>query len=149
MRAIVQRVARASVVVADKTVAAVGEGLLVYLGVSTDDGASDASYLAEKVVHLRIFEDHAGRMNLNVLQESSQVLVVSAFTVQADARRGRRPTLDKAAPHETAKDLYEQFCRALTELGVIVTRGVFRATMNVESINAGPVCVLLDSKKVF
>jgi len=149
MRAVVQRVSRASVVVDGKTVGAIGNGLLVYLGVGVDDDESDAALLADKVATLRIFADENERMNLSVLQTSCEVLVVSAFTVLADARKGRRPTLDKAASQEDAEGMYKIFCEALGELGVKVSRGVFRAMMDVESVNVGPICILLDSKKKF
>ncbi len=149
MRAVVQRVSRASVVVGGETVGAVGGGLLVYLGVAVGDDEIDGSLLASKVAHLRIFEDDEGRMNLSVLQKSCEVLVVSAFSVQADARKGRRPTFETAAPHEVAEGLYEAFCTSLAGLGVTVSRGVFRATMAVASVNDGPICILLDSKKTF
>lgn len=149
MRAVVQRVSRASVVVDGEGVGAIADGLLVYLGVGADDDESDATLVADKVANLRIFADDSERMNLSVLQTSCAVLVVSAFTVQADARKGRRPTFETAASHEDAEVLYKRFCGALEELGAKVSRGVFRATMDVESVNAGPICILLDSKKKF
>lgn len=149
MRAVVQRVSEASVVVDGETVGAIGQGLLVYLGVGVDDSQDDGALLADKVANLRIFEDHERRMNLSILQGSGEVLVVSAFAVMADARKGRRPTFETAAPHEEAQELYENFCESLAEAGVRVAQGVFRATMAVKSVNDGPICILLDSKKVF
>ncbi len=149
MRAVVQRVSEASVEVEGGVCGAIAHGLLVYLGVDHDDGDADVAYLADKVRHLRIFRDEAGRMNLDVVQAKGKVLVVSAFTVQADARRGRRPSFESAAPPDHAVVLYELFCDALSGSGVHVERGSFGAYMNIKSVNAGPVCILLDSRRVF
>lgn len=149
MRAVVQRVRRARVVVADRECAAISAGLLVYLGVGVDDGDADARYLAEKISGLRIFSDEAGAMNRDVRQAGGGVLVVSAFTVQADARRGRRPSLSPAAPPDPALGLYERFCDALAERDVAVERGTFGAQMLVDAVNDGPVCVLLESRRLF
>lgn len=149
MRAVVQRVTRASVAVDAKTVSSIGPGLLVYVGVAPDDGEPDARYLADKVRHLRVFTDEKGLMNLDVSQAGGAVLVVSAFTVQCDARKGRRPSFDTAAGAEQANDLYEAFCRLLADTGVAVERGVFREHMHVDSVNDGPICVLLDSRRLF
>ncbi len=149
MRAVVQRVSRAGVFVDGESAGAVGAGLLVYLDVAVDDDESDGVLLAGRVANLRIFSDDKGQMNLSILQNSCEVLVVSAFTVQADARKGRRPTFETAASHEVAEGLYERFCESLAGLGVKVSRGVFRAEMGVESLNDGPICILLDSKKTF
>jgi D-tyrosyl-tRNA(Tyr) deacylase len=149
MRAVVQRVLSASVEVDGQVVSAIQSGLLVYLGVGLDDTPQDAAFLADKVRYLRIFEDQAGKMNLDVAQSLGSVLVVSAFTVQADARKGRRPTFDFAAPGESAVVLYEAFCDALGTLGVGVFRGVFATYMRIQSVNDGPVCILLDSKRSF
>jgi D-tyrosyl-tRNA(Tyr) deacylase len=142
-------VASASVTIDGRTVSAIGEGLLVYLGVGRDDDAGHAAYLAEKVAGLRVLPDEQDRMNRDVTQTEGQVLVVSAFTVQADARRGRRPTFDGAAPAESALGLYEAFCEALAARRVTVARGSFGAMMQVHSVNAGPVCILLDSSRQF
>jgi len=149
MRAVIQRVSEASVEVEDGVSGAIGAGLLVYLGVGTDDGDDDVAYIADKVRHLRIFPDDEGRLNRDVVEAGGKVLVVSAFTVQADARRGRRPSFDAAAAPELAVQLYERVCEALDQLGVSVERGVFRAMMSVHSVNAGPICILLDSKRSF
>ena len=149
MRAVVQRVSEASVEVQGTLCSAVGAGLLVYVGVDRDDGATDAEYLADKVRHLRIFPDAAERMNLDVGQVGGKVLVVSAFTVQADARRGRRPAFDSAALPDNALVMYRLFCDALSRTGIPVERGSFGDCMMVKSVNAGPVCVLLDSRRVF
>lgn len=149
MRAVVQRVSRAAVVVDGETVGAIEHGLLVYLGVARDDAAVDVAWLAEKVAGLRVFPDEDDKLNRDVRDVGGGVLVVSAFTTQADARKGRRPSFDQAAPPDEANALYEAFCAALASHGVAPQRGRFRATMSVESVNAGPVCILLDSKRVF
>lgn len=149
MRAVVQRVSKGSVQVRGETVGQIGAGLMVYLGVARDDQEADARALAEKVAGLRVFDDQSGVMNLPLEQAGGEVLVVSAFTTQGDARRGRRPSYAAAAPPETAELLYEKFCGELARKGLEVVRGRFRAEMQVSSINDGPVCILLDSKKVF
>jgi len=149
MRAVIQRVTCASVEVEEQTVCAIERGLLIYLGVAADDTEQDGALLADKVRHLRIFEDETGKMNLDIGQAGGSILAVSAFTVQADARKGRRPTFDAAARGEVALGLYESFCDALASHGVVVARGVFGAYMQVRSVNDGPVCVLLDSGRVF
>jgi D-tyrosyl-tRNA(Tyr) deacylase len=149
MRAVVQRVSESSVVTDGRVSGSIGTGLLVYLGVDRDDGDADASYIADKVRHLRIFTDEAGKMNLDVLQAGGKVLVVSAFTVQADARRGRRPAFESAASQDRAIVLYELVCDALRRLGVPVERGSFGDYMDVKSVNAGPICILLESHRAF
>jgi D-tyrosyl-tRNA(Tyr) deacylase len=149
MRAIVQRVSSASVDVDGKRVGSVSAGLLVYLGVSTDESENDVDYLVDKVAGLRIFPDRDGKMNLDVVQVHGQVLVVSAFTLMADARKGRRPGFEAAAGAELALPLYERFCELLASRGLMVARGEFGAMMQVDSTNDGPVCILLDSKKLF
>jgi D-tyrosyl-tRNA(Tyr) deacylase len=149
MRATVQRVSQASVTVEGQVVGAVRQGLLVYLGVAADDGAEDVTYMIDKISNLRIFNDEAGKMNRSVLDIGGGVLVISAFALQADARKGRRPSFDAAARPELARDLYEQLCAALAATGLRVERGVFRAHMDVASINDGPITILLDSKRTF
>lgn len=149
MRAVVERVSEASVVTEGKIAGSIDNGLLVYLGVDRNDGDADVSYIADKVRHLRIFPDDAGRMNLDVLQAGGKVLVVSAFTVQADARRGRRPAFESAAPPDRAIVLYELLCDAFRRLGVRVERGSFGDYMDVRSVNAGPICILLESRRAF
>ena len=128
---------------------AITNGLLVYLGAERDDGEADIAYVADKVRHLRIFPDEAERMNLDVVQAKGRVLVVSAFTVQADARRGRRPSFESAAPPDRALVLYELLCDALQHKGLTVERGSFGDYMEVRSVNAGPICILLESRRVF
>lgn len=149
MRAVIQRVHQATVTVAGETRGSIGKGLLVYLGVDRDDGDADVAYMADKVRHLRIFADASDRMNLDVVQTRGKVLVVSAFTVQADARRGRRPSFETAATPDRAVIIYELFCDALLKAGVTVERGSFGDQMDVSAVNAGPVCILLESRRAF
>jgi D-aminoacyl-tRNA deacylase len=149
MRAVVQRVSRAQVRVGGEVAGAIGRGLLVLLGVAREDGEVEARALAEKVAALRIFEDAAGKMNLAVGDVSGGVLVVSQFTLLGDARKGNRPGFIDAAPPEDANRLYEVFCGVVREKGLAVAQGVFRAHMEVELVNDGPVTILLDSRKLF
>lgn len=147
VRAVVQRVSSASVTVESKVVGQIGAGLLVLLGVSRTDNPEAASYLAEKIVNLRIFADPAGKMNLSLLDVSGAALVVSQFTLYGDTRGGRRPSYIQAAPPEEANRLYGEFVRAMRALGVAVETGVFQAHMMVALVNDGPVTILLDSEK--
>lgn len=149
MRAAVQRVHEASVTVEGQVVGSIRQGLLVYAAVAIDDTDADARYIAEKVAGLRIFNDPDGKMNLNVSEVGGGLLVISAFTLQADARKGRRPSFDAAAGPDLALALYERLCEMLADMGLSVAKGVFRAHMEVASINDGPICVLLDSKRTF
>ncbi|UCE59827.1 MAG: D-tyrosyl-tRNA(Tyr) deacylase [Phycisphaerales bacterium] len=149
MRAVVQRVSEASVTVDGAVRGAVEQGLLVYLGVDRDDGEADVAYMVDKVRHLRVFPDEAYRMNLDVAQVNGKALVVSAFTVQGDARRGRRPSFESAADAGRGLVVYEMFCDSLSRQGVPVERGEFGAMMDVRSVNAGPVCILLESRRAF
>ncbi len=149
MRAVVQRVSRARVVVEGRVSGEIGLGLAVLLGVGRDDGEVDARLLADKVAGLRIFEDAAGKMNLAAAEVGAGVLVVSQFTLLGDARKGNRPSFGEAAPPEAANALYERFCALVRERGLPVATGVFRASMAVELVNEGPVTILLDSKKLF
>lgn len=149
MRAVVQRVLRAWVEVDSDIVGSINRGLLVYVGVSSDDQGEDASYLADKVRFLRIFEDETGKLNRDVVQSQGSVLAASAFTVQADARKGRRPTLETAARGDEAQALYESFRDRLHSAGLPVACGTFGAYMKVHSVNDGPICVLLDSRRAF
>jgi D-tyrosyl-tRNA(Tyr) deacylase len=149
MRAIVQRVSSSSVTVAGRIVGRIEAGLLVYLGVAPDDGPADVTYIVDKVRHMRVFPDDAGRLNRDVREAGGDVLVVSAFTVQADARKGRRPSVDAAAGPEPARIQYELVCEGLAREGLNVQRGTFGAMMDVHSVNAGPVCILLDSRRTF
>jgi D-tyrosyl-tRNA(Tyr) deacylase len=149
MRAVVQRVARARVRVGDRTVGEIGQGLLVLLGVGRGDTEADAAYLAEKIVHLRIFEDAEGKMNRSLLDIGGEMLVVSQFTLYGDCRRGRRPSYSEAAPPEHARALYEYFVERARQYGPRVETGIFQEMMDVELVNVGPVTVLLDSRKQF
>ena len=149
MRAVVQRVRQASVSVDGRVIAEIEAGLLVYLGVQTDDTDRDVDYMADKVRHLRIFPDDKGRMNRDVADAGGGALVISAFTTIADARRGRRPSFEKAAAPEIAKPLYERFCRKLLDKGLDLAQGQFGAMMQVRSNNDGPICILLDSGRMF
>jgi D-tyrosyl-tRNA(Tyr) deacylase len=147
VRAVVQRVSRASVTVDGKVTGKIGAGLLILVGVSRTDNSEAASYLAEKIANLRIFSDEVGKMNLSLLDVKGSALVVSQFTLYGDTRGGRRPSYIQAAPPEAANQLYEEFVRAVRALGVPVETGVFQAHMNVELANDGPVTILLDSEK--
>ncbi len=149
MRAVVQRVRRVSVTVDGETVGAIGQGLLVLLGVARDDGESDADYLADKIAGLRIFEDAGGKMNRSVVDQGGAVLAVSQFTLFGDVRRGKRPSFDAAARPEQAVRLYESFVEKIRAKGLRCETGKFQAMMDVELVNAGPVTILLDSKKGF
>ncbi len=149
MRAVVQRVTRASVKVDGELTGEIGLGLLVLLGVGQDDADADADYLAEKIARLRIFEDDAGKMNLSVIDAGGAVLAVSQFTLFGDVRRGKRPSFESAARPERARELYEYFVARVRSLGLRCETGRFQAMMDVELINSGPVTILLDSKKGF
>jgi D-tyrosyl-tRNA(Tyr) deacylase len=149
MRAVLQRVSRASVTVDTQVVGQIDRGWLVLLGVEKGDNEAEALSLADKIATLRAFEDADGKMNLSVLEVGGSTLVVSQFTIAADCRKGRRPSFDSAAPPEEAEPLYNRFCLALAAAGVTVQRGVFRAHMDVELVNDGPVTFLLDSRKTF
>ena len=149
MRAVVQRVREARVSVAGERVAEMGEGLLALVGVARGDGPDDAATLAERLAHLRVFEDAAGRMNRSLLETGGTLGVVSQFTLLADARRGRRPSFVAAAPPEDAEPLVEARVAAARAAGVPVVTGRFRARMEVALVNAGPVTVMLDTKGAF
>jgi D-aminoacyl-tRNA deacylase len=149
MRAVVQRVSRASVKVDAEITGEIAKGLLVLLGVAQEDGVADADYLAEKVSGLRIFEDEAGKMNLSVGEVGGAVLAVSQFTLFGDVRRGKRPSFDAAARPEQAKALYEHFVERIRALGLRCETGRLQEMMEVELVNTGPVTILLDSKKMF
>ena len=149
MRAVVQRVSRARVLVDDQVTGEIGAGLLVLLGVGRNDNEESAAYLAEKITNLRIFGDDQGKMNRSLVDAGGAALVVSQFTLYGDARGQRRPSFINAASPEEGKRLYEEFVKALRGLGVRVETGVFQAYMRVELTNDGPVTLLLDSEKVF
>lgn len=148
MRAVIQRVTRASVTVDGRIAGKIGAGFLVLLGVSRTDHPESAAYLAGKIANLRIFSDEMGKMNLSLLDIGGSALVVSQFTLYGDTRGGRRPSYIEAAPPEDAGRLYEEFVRSMREAGVAVETGVFQAHMQVELVNDGPVTILLDSEKM-
>lgn len=147
MRAVVQRVTQACVRIDGKEVARVGLGYAVLLGVSTEDTEADAKMLAEKIAHLRVFDDDQGKLNRSIVDVHGSVLSVSQFTLLADTSGGRRPSFIQAAPPETAEPLYQTFNRALQTLGVPVQTGQFRAKMVVEIHNDGPVTLILDTRE--
>ena len=149
MRCVVQRVKESSVSVNGETVGAIGPGLMVLIGVSTDDTDADLKYMAEKVPNLRIFDDENGVMNRSVLDVGGSILAVSQFTLYGDARGGRRPSYFTAAGPEMANELYEKAVACWRGLGIHVETGRFRTEMKVSLINDGPVTILLDSEKVF
>lgn len=149
MRSVVQRVARGSVKVEGRLISEIGPGLVVLLGVGQGDTARDAAYLADKVAHLRLFEDEEGKLNLSVLDTGGSVLAVSQFTLYGDCRKGRRPSFSEASPPDEARDLYHIFVDELGKLGLKAATGCFREHMVVEIINDGPVTLLLDSRKNF
>lgn len=149
MRAVVQRVTKASVTVEGHVVGEIGSGLLVLLGVSGNDHEPDADYLADKVAGLRIFEDVDGKMNRSVSDLAGEVLIISQFTLYGDVRRGKRPSFDAAAQPEIARSLYEYFVAQIRKRGLRCQTGQFQATMSVSLVNEGPVTVLLDSSKLF
>lgn len=149
MRAVVQRVTRASVSVQDVVVGAIASGLLVLLGVSKNDSTASADYIVEKLLGLRIFDDQGGRMNLSVREAGGAFLVVSQFTLYGDVRRGKRPSFDDAARPEQARELYEYVVARIRERGVDCSTGEFQAMMHVSLVNDGPVTILVDSEKQF
>jgi D-tyrosyl-tRNA(Tyr) deacylase len=149
MRAVVQRVSRASVTVGGEIVGKIDRGLLVLLGVSNKDTEKDVLYCVEKTLNLRIFEDADEKMNLSLLDIAGELLVVSQFTLYGDTRRGRRPSFIEAAPPEEANRLYEYFITEARKQVAKVETGRFQAMMDVESVNDGPVTILIDSEKLF
>jgi D-tyrosyl-tRNA(Tyr) deacylase len=149
MRAVVQRVSRAQVAVNREITGEIGLGVLVLLGVGRDDTEADATYLAEKICGLRIFEDDQGKMNRSVQDVGGSVLAVSQFTLYGDVRRGKRPSFDAAAAPEKARQLYEFFVEQIRAAGLRCETGRFQEMMRVELVNEGPVTILLDSGKAF
>lgn len=149
MRAVIQRVSRASVTVDGVVVASIGHGLLVLVGVAAGDAAADIAYVAAKIRDLRIFPDEAGRMSRSVVDTGGQVLVVSQFTLLGDTRKGRRPAFDAAEHPTAARQGYEALIETLHSSGVPVASGQFQAHMDVALVNDGPVTLLVDSRKLF
>ena len=149
MRAVVERVSRARVSVNGEITGEIGLGLLVLLGVGAGDARTEADYLVDKTIGLRIFADAGGKMNLSVAEVAGALLVVSQFTLYGDARRGKRPSFDAAAPPEQARELYEYFVEKVRAAGLRCETGRFQERMQVELVNEGPVTILLDSAKEF
>jgi len=149
MRAVLQRVSRATVRVNGQTSGEIGPGLLILLAVGQGDTSKEADYLLDKIVNLRIFEDAGGKMNLSLLDVGGELLVISQFTLYADCRKGRRPSFTDAGPPGEAQKLYDYFVAAARTRGVKVATGIFQAVMEVELVNSGPVTILLDSSKNF
>lgn len=145
MRALIQRVGEAQVRVEGQTVGAIGQGFLVFLGITQADGEAEAALLARKIGGLRIFEDEAGRMNLSLADVGGSLLAVSQFTLYADTGKGRRPSFTAAARPEQAEPLYLRFCHFLSEQGIEVAQGTFQATMQVALVNEGPVTIWMDT----
>lgn len=149
MRAVIQRVLESSVTVEGQVVGAIGQGLMVLLGVEEGDTEKEVQYMVDKILGLRIFEDTEGKMNHSIQEVSGELLAVSQFTLMGDARKGRRPSYSNAARPEEANRLYELFVKNVREKGTKVETGVFQADMKVALVNDGPVTILLDSQKVF
>ncbi len=145
MKAVVQRVTEAHVTVDGSTVGSIGTGLVVLVGVTSTDSRQDADYLTEKIVHLRIFPDDAGKMNRSLLDASGALLIVSQFTLYGECKKGRRPSFDAAAPSDQARDLYDYFVERLRLRNILVQTGVFQAEMQIHLVNDGPVTFILES----
>ncbi len=145
MRALIQRVARASVTVGGQPIAAIQQGMVILLGVGLDDTEADARYLAERTANLRIFPDASGKFDVSLLDSTGEALVVSQFTLYASTRKGRRPSFTDAAPPDAAEPLIETFADSLRDMGVPTRAGIFREHMLVEILNDGPVTMLIDS----
>ncbi len=149
MRAVVQRVSRARVSVSGRSFSEIGEGLLVLLSVGRDDEPKDQEYMARKILNLRVFEDDEGKMNRSVRDTGGALLVISQFTLHGDCRRGHRPSFIDAESPPRAAQVFDQTLEMLRDAGLQVGTGVFGANMNIESVNRGPVTILIDSKKLF
>lgn len=147
MRAVIQRVSRARVVIDSREHSSIHAGILILLGVEKGDTTEDGAALAKKIVELRIFEDDAGKMNRSILETGGEILAVSQFTLLGDCRKGRRPSFDSAAPPDQARQLYSAFVESIRTAGVRVETGIFQANMDVELVNQGPVTFILDSKR--
>ena len=148
MKAVVQRVKSAHVTVNNTIISNIGNGLMVLLGVQEGDTEREADFLVEKIIHLRIFEDTQGKMNLSLKDLKSELLVISQFTLVADCKKGRRPSFTRAAPPDRANALYEYFIGRAIESGVVTKSGQFQANMDVSLINQGPVTLVLDTREI-
>lgn len=149
MRAVVQRVKSAKVVVGESVTGSIGKGLLIFLGIGVNDSEEQCDYMVDKIANLRVFSDQKGLLNQSLMDTGFEALVVSQFTLYGDCRKGRRPSFTKAAKPDRARELYEYFIKRLKEKGLNVQSGIFQAMMEVYLINDGPVTLLLDSEKVF
>lgn len=149
MRAVVQRVKESTVTVEDEVIGSIDSGLLVFLGIGKDDQMEDIDYLIDKIVNLRVFEDVEDKMNLSVLDLEKDIMIVSQFTLYGDCRKGRRPSFFDAAPPDKAERLYDVFVNKINEYDLKIATGEFKAMMDVDLINDGPVTLLIDSEKEF
>lgn len=149
MRAVVQKVKDARVIVDNMTVGKIDYGLLVYIAITHGDTEKDLDYMIDKIIGLRIFEDEAGKMNLSVEDIAGEILVVSQFTLYGDVRKGKRPSFIQSAPFELGKEIYDKFIKKLKQSGINVQTGIYGADMVVEYKNEGPVTILIDSTKLF
>jgi D-aminoacyl-tRNA deacylase len=149
MRAVVQRVSRAGIDIGGATTATIGRGLVILLGIQSRDGEADLRWMADKIIHLRIFPDEEGKMNTSLADMGGEMLIISQFTLYGDCRKGRRPGFSAAAPPEIAEPLYHQFIKEVELRGIRVATGTFQADMAVDLVNDGPVTILLDSEKIF
>lgn len=144
MKALIQRVKKASVTIDDELYSSIGFGMLIFLGVEKEDEIENAQKLTEKLINLRIFEDEQGKMNQSILNVKGEILVVSQFTLAGDCKKGTRPSFDKAAPPDKANKLYEDFVKLISQYGLIVKTGKFQAMMDISLINDGPVTFMLE-----
>ena len=149
MRAVIQRVKQASVAVDDQLVGSINKGLLLFLGIHRQDGEKELTWMVDKVINLRIFEDSDRKMNLSLNDIGGEILIVSQFTLYGDCRKGRRPGYSEAAAPEQAQELYEKFIETVQQKGLITASGTFQAMMDVTLVNDGPVTLLIDSAKTF
>lgn len=149
MRAVVQRVSQAKVLVQDKEISSIGRGLLALIGVKKDDREEDVEYIANKLCHLRIFEDEQGKMNLGVKEVQGEILLVSQFTLYGDARKGRRPSFTEAAGSAEGRELFELVAEKVSALGIRAKKGAFGEHMMVHLVNDGPCTIILDSRQLF
>lgn len=147
VKTVIQRVKQASVWITHREVAKIGQGLLILVGIENSDTEKDVEWMAEKCIHLRIFENENGKMDNSVLDRDGEILIVSQFTLLGDCRKGRRPDFTQAAPIEKAKMLYEKFVEEIRKRGIRTETGIFQAQMEVHLVNDGPVTLILDSKK--
>ncbi len=149
MRAVVQRVKNSEVKVDDNIIGSIDSGLLVFLGIGNEDGMDDIDYLIDKIVNLRVFEDQEGKMNLSALDLEKEIMIISQFTLYGDCRKGRRPSFFDAAPPDQAERLYDVFVNKIKNYDLKIATGEFQAMMDIDSVNDGPVTLLLDSNKEF